>query len=730
MERSMLVMVRQHWMDVQGSAKAVGMGLCLLISFSQIGLAEELIEATKDEEEQSVELGKVTVTGGQAELNLSEVGFNVDTIDTEQFLNSSKDINQLIDSSPGVIIRENGGLGSKFKLSLNGLSENQVRYFIDDIPMESFGSALTLDNFPVNLIKRIDIYKGVVPVSLGADALGGAINITTPALDEDFIDVAYSIGSFNTQRASLFAHNSDDQGRFLRISSFYNSSDNDYYMDEVLATDDIGNVIGTERVKRFHDEYWSGMFSVKSGVANTDLADELSLNVTYAENRNNEQHPDTSINNVYGGFHSRNNTLLASITYKETFGNLKLKSYLLAGEITETLYDTESREYEWDGSYTDKSGNQGEFVNLSIFERKDEVVRGNVSVDLAVNNIDKVSINLSVNDLSRSGHDEIDEFNDEFSDTNEMTKSVLGVSYQLNSNDEKLTISTFSKQYWFDAQVNTNPVDDTVDKIIKHKSSESETGYGATANYVLSSTTQLKVSYEKAYRLPEADEILGTGKYIKANAELVAEQSDNLNLGLSLANTFDDIYFNSEFNVFYREADDFIKYNSDGGPTGKYENLTKVRIQGIETSLSIITSSLYSLSVNATYQDMTDQTRVDSDGDENDLYGDRLTNEPYLFANLRAGVKFNTASYNEINAHWQTNYVHSYFLMPESLGNPDDKFNIPTQLTHDIDVDYSFAAGKYNVALTVNNLFDEAVFDNFNIQKPGRAFYLKFRYFN
>mgnify|MGYP000609610373 FL=1 len=208
-------------MNVQSNAKAVWAGLCLLLSFSQSGLAEELTEATKDEDKQSVELGKVTVSGGQTELNLSEVGFNVDTIDTEQFLNSSKDINQLINSSPGVIIRENGGLGSKFKLSLNGLSENQVRYFIDDIPMESFGSALTLDNFPVNLIKRIEIYKGVVPVSLGADALGGAINIATPALDEDFIDIAYSIGSFNTQRASLFAHNSDDKGRFLRISSFY-----------------------------------------------------------------------------------------------------------------------------------------------------------------------------------------------------------------------------------------------------------------------------------------------------------------------------------------------------------------------------------------------------------------------------------------------------------------------------------------------------------------------------
>ena len=402
----------------------------------------------------------------------------------------------------------------------------------------------------------------------------------------------------------------------------------------------------------------------------------------------------------------------------------------MAGEITETLYDTESRDYEWDGSYSDIGGNQGELDNLSIFERKDEVIRSNISLDYAVNDTDLLSANLSINDLSRSGHDEIDEFNDLFSDTNEMTKVVLGGAYQSNSTNEKLSINTFAKLYWFDAKINTNPFDDNVDEVLKFKSSEFETGYGATANYVLSSNAQVKASYEKAFRLPEADEILGSSTYITPNPELVPEESQNINLGVSLANTLNDIYFNSEINAFYREADDFIKYNNDGGIKGQYENLGSVRIQGLETSLSLLTSDFYSLSVNATYQDMTDQTRITSDGTVNDLYGDRLTNEPYLFANLRGGAKFNTPSYNEINVYWTTNYVHSYFLLPESLGDPSSKANIPSQLTHDVDIDYSFATGKYNVALTINNLFDEAVFDNFNIQKPGRAFYLKFRYFN
>ena len=59
----------------------------------------------------------------------------------------------------GVKIREEGGVGSDFDLSINGLSGNSVRYFIDGIPLDSKGSYVTLANLPVNLIDRVEIYK-------------------------------------------------------------------------------------------------------------------------------------------------------------------------------------------------------------------------------------------------------------------------------------------------------------------------------------------------------------------------------------------------------------------------------------------------------------------------------------------------------------------------------------------------------------------------------------------
>ena len=34
-------------------------------------------------------------------------------------------------------------------------------------------------NVPVNLIERVEIYRGVVPIRFGADALGGAVNLVS-----------------------------------------------------------------------------------------------------------------------------------------------------------------------------------------------------------------------------------------------------------------------------------------------------------------------------------------------------------------------------------------------------------------------------------------------------------------------------------------------------------------------------------------------------------------------
>ena len=88
-------------------------------------------------------------------------------------------LNDLVDRTAGVKVRREGGAGSDFDLTINGMSGNSIRYFIDGVPLETKGTGLSLDNVPLNTVERVELYKGVVPSYLGADALGGAVNIVT-----------------------------------------------------------------------------------------------------------------------------------------------------------------------------------------------------------------------------------------------------------------------------------------------------------------------------------------------------------------------------------------------------------------------------------------------------------------------------------------------------------------------------------------------------------------------
>ena len=54
-----------------------------------------------------------------------------------------------------------------------------MKIFIDGIPQEGAGAAFDLNNVPINYADRIEVYKGVVPVGFGTDAIGGVVNIVT-----------------------------------------------------------------------------------------------------------------------------------------------------------------------------------------------------------------------------------------------------------------------------------------------------------------------------------------------------------------------------------------------------------------------------------------------------------------------------------------------------------------------------------------------------------------------
>lgn len=660
---------------------------------------------------------------------LASSAYAVDLIATQAFKNINMDLNQLITKAPGIHIRSVGGLGSAFNLSLNGLSGNRVRYFIDGIPIENLGSALSLNNYPVNLIKNIEIFKGVVPIHLSADALGGAINLISEYKGKSFLDVSYSFGSFNTHRAAVNAQYSNlKKGFFISLNGFFNHSDNNYWMYDMPKYDELGNRVGDIDIQRFHDQYTSGMLQFKIGLLDKKFADELSLSFTGALNRKNYPHPNNNIKTTFGHLHSNNQTLSLYLVYKKSFGKVDISAYSQWSTVTETIVDTSHSKYNWAGEFwsRDLSSPRGELnERKSIFILNDKRINSNINVNYRVHPRHKLDLSISQNFLYRQGKDERDALRKSFTVPSHLHKNILGLAYTFNSKNQRFEATAFFKGYWFNSFVVTQDYnnDDVATNI-----NSLFAGYAALATYRFPKMLRLKLSYEHAYRIPEPHELLGDGIYIRPNPNLLPESSHNINLGAYCQNQIGKFQLNYSLNGFYRNANNFIRFVPTG-PFGTHENINLVGIWGAETSISASYNQQISISANATYQHITDETQFD-EGLLNVNYQSRVPNVPYLFANFRVGYNLHLkAPKLRLAFYWSARYVHEFFLTWENLGNINSKNRIPAQFIQDFDVECSWLNGKYNLAFSVNNFTNARAYDNFNIQKPGIACSVKLRCF-
>ena len=61
--------------------------------------------------------------------------------------------------------------------------------------------------------------------------------------------------------------------------------------------------------------------------------------------------------------------------------------------------------------------------------------------------------------------------------------------------------------------------------------------------------------------------------------------------------------------------------------------------------------------------------------------------------------------------------------------NDNEGVDIPTQFSHDLFVSYNFGKkSEFTVSAECTNIFNARLYDNFKMQKPGRAFAIKFGY--
>lgn len=682
-------------------------------------------------QERAIVMNDAVVISKSAVEKVKEQPFAVASIDARTFHNTNRDINSVLGQVSGIRIREEGGLGSNFDVNLNGLSGRQVKFFIDGVPMENFSNSLSLNNFPANLIDRIEVYKGVVPVKLGADALGGAINVLTKEINQDYLDLSYAFGSFNTHRAAINSQLLNNKSGFVtRLNGFYNYSDNNYRMNVRLPDPRTGQYGEPQDVRRFHDAYRSGMVQLKSGWLHKKYADELLFGVTASANKDEVQHA-ISLDRIFGEVYTTSQTLMPSLQYKKydflTRG-LSLKAFSAYGLHRQAIADTSSRQYNWLGEYSLRNNQDiGEFRwQKSLFSFHDRTFISNIGADYALNDWQHFSFNYTQSYLHRTGEDPLSRTKVPFRDPNIIDKKIFGLDYTFELFNKKWVSSIFAKYYRFDALAYHVDFNDRESQV---ETSFRKPGYGIASTYHFQDRLQLKASFEKTYRLPEGYEMFGDGLLVNSNPYLVPETSYNANLGLRYQTSINDLAIQAESNVFMRDSKDWIRIEAKG-IISEYVNVKDVRSSGAEGDLNLKYKQLISLGLNATYQNIINTTQFDK-GRISYVYLDRVPNIPYFFANAQAGIHLRNIflSADGLSLFWRARFIEEYYLKWPSLGDPDNKHVIPAQFIQDFELIYEAAAGKYNISLSSTNIMDAKAYDLFRLQKPGRAFFVKLRYF-
>lgn len=686
-----------------------------------------LVEDTK-------ELDEVVVRGKSEATRVREQSYAVSSIDAKPLQNLNLDVNKVLSKVSGVRIRETGGLGSRFDFSLNGFNGNQVRFFLDGVPMENFGSSLSLNNLPINIAKRIEIYKGVVPVRLGSDALGGAVNIVTNQDIGTYLDASYSYGSFNTHRSSINGGYTDSKTGFtVKANLFQNYSDNSY---KVLVNKKEGSVLlkELEEVERFHDSYDSKSAIVDVGVVNKSFADQLLLGLVFSES-DKEQQTGATMEKVYGARKQISTTIMPTLRYKKK--DLLVEGLEFNGfasynfGYTQTI-DTTSRTYFWDGTYVEKADPTDGELNKTLYKYTDNsfITRGNLSFLLNENH--SFVANYTFNSIDRKGSDAANPLEISNKEPKVVAKSVIGLGYKFDWN-EALTFSLFAKNYrlggetYFTEDIYNDP------QRVKRNLSQSQLGYGTAFSYrVLDTKLQLKGSIENAYRMPEAMELFGDGANVRGNVKLKPEESMNYNIGAMYELLIGKgHHINIEVNYLQRNVSQFIRASvGSSDPTSSFVNEDAVEVRGVEGSLGYSYKSLLRLNANVTHQIQRNDTKMVNDK-PNPLFGKQIPNQPYFFANANGMINFRNIAFSDdkLGIGYGASFYEQYFLFWESYGSSDSKKIIPRQFTHNVDVNYSLQNGRYNISLSCDNLSDAVLFDNFKLQKPGRAYYLKVRYF-
>ena len=598
-----------------------------------------------------VKLPEVKVTAGaeKDDETLLSPG-TVSIVRPQEMKGEQKNLPELLKQVPGLHVIEAKGRGAYTVASVRGSTASEVSVFVDGTLMNlTSEAAVDLSAIPVENVERIEVYRGYVPARFAGASMGGVINIITKKPASGGGSVSIGTGSYGRLKTNLLCNMPLGDGKFLFGAGYersdgdfeYHNDDNTPYTpeDDYTAERQNNGYRNTDFLMKWNDDDWSLRASWKRNDRDLPCAAPAA------------DKPDSARG-------ARLDTDEAIFSVSRRF---------------------KTEEFEW--------GVKADYTHQNKkYDDPDNVI-GNWSEQHNQYTTDRYG--AALDGAWNAGENNLIEFLGDY------TKEKL--------NAEGDIVNTFGGTSDFSRESSNLQIQDTIaldragtltlTPIIRWNMWDGDGKFSAAGAIAkdFGRGWSAKITGGSYNRAPNLYELYGDGAFVRPNQELQWENGTQWDLGVSWKGKVLSADVTAALTYFGRHSDNLIEYVMTNPRYGKYFNIGKADINGLEFEGSAVWKK---------WRAMMSLTWMDARNSSDDYRKDRpLPNRPKYEGYLR--LSRDLLKDDRANLFAEFRYVgKNYFDFAGSI-KMDDTF------TTGLGCRYRFS-DKANVVFGVDDIFDKS----------------------
>lgn len=656
---------------------------------------------------------KIKVVGKQKDKEYSKTGSVkndpsgfTNVIELDKVKQRYTSLDEVLEREAGIRIRRYGGLGSYSTLSIRGSNANQVRFYIDGVPLNNnVGGEVNLSDLPFDNLEKIEVYKSGTSAGFSGSAIGGAVNLVTQKGKKDkSTQLQLGAGSFKTIK--LNAMHKD----------FYKDLDYTFFVQREKSDQDFTfrNNNGTPILNTIDDfddkrqNAWFDRFNFTTNLAYK----HKSTTYTFLNDFNYRMHgiPGPGYNQTQKVKRKflRNTSSLGTDTKGFWFENLNFQTRLYYTGGRDELFDPRK---EFNSASPDSKANIQQYGLHLIPE----------IYLLKYHQIIRI---LAGSERETYKRDRRNEFHEIVEKTPRKfrTHNFVQLQDEFRFWDKRLRLIPSVQAEQYVDRYNEDPLKQNLTNLLNGQKTERKFtnyrfGFIGIPYQTPKTVLGWKMNGSIETRFPDFLELFGERGSIIGNTDLKPEKSKNFDAGPVLDLQFTNVDLNTSIAYFKKTIESMILFVPNSQFTLRPENVDSALIRGFEFSLKLKLYKKIMLDSNYTYQ------KAINTSDVTYLKNKYLPLRP--LHEWQAGVEY--YQQDKFETGFRTTFIGAVF---KDRTNEYQNYE-PARWLHNIYFSFYIykakvdnASKELKVTFEAKNILDKRAFDIVGYPLPGRSYYV------